>query len=69
MRLNAEVKKCLLALLLHFPDKALPEYKELGDRTRKANHTAIILEDEAWDIRQLLISLAVRYGADSPSPN
>lgn len=50
-----------------FPEKSLAEYIQLGDHARKANYTAIVLEDEAWAIRQLLISLAIKYGARSTS--
>jgi hypothetical protein len=63
VRLSSEVKRNILALLMVFPEKSVPEYIQLGDHARKANYTAIVLEDEAWAIRQLLISLATKYGA------
>jgi len=50
---------------MHFPQKAIPEYQELSEHTSQSNHNAIILEKEAWAIRQVLISLALKYGADS----
>jgi hypothetical protein len=63
VKLSSEVKKGVLALLMVFPEKTLDEYIQLGAHAHKANHTAIVLEDEAWAMRQLLISLAIKYGA------
>lgn len=69
VKLSAEVKKSVLALLMVFPEKSLAEYVQLGDHAQKANHTAIVLEDEAWAMRQLLISLAIKYGATDNHPS
>jgi hypothetical protein len=63
--LNAEVKKWLVTVLLHYPNKGLPEYSELLQRTHRANWTAIMIEEHAWAIRQLLIDLAVRFESES----
>ena len=62
MRLDTEVKNCLFALLMHFPEKALPEYQELAKLVTKANWATSIQLDKAWEIRHLLFSLASKYG-------
>jgi hypothetical protein len=64
-KLSADVKKGIIAVLMNVPDKTQPEYHQLGVHAEKANHTAIILQPEAWAIRQLLINFAIKYGAST----
>jgi hypothetical protein len=59
VRLNSEVKKCLLAILMYYPGKKDAAFGKLEECARKANYNAILKEDEAWEIRQTLITLAV----------
>lgn len=59
VRLSSEAKKCLLAILMYYHDKRDSELAKLSETTRKANWNAILKEDEAWELRQSLISLAL----------
>jgi hypothetical protein len=59
--LSAEVKKWVVVTLMSYPNKDIHEFKELLRHTHEANFEAVIQEDHAWEIRQLLIKLAVQY--------
>jgi hypothetical protein len=59
--LSAEVKKWVVVTLMSYPHKDMQEFKELLRHTHEANFEAVIQEDHAWEMRQLLIKLAVQY--------
>jgi hypothetical protein len=63
VKLSSELKRSMLAVLLWFPEKTRTEYLDLGQNAELANHNAIVLEKQAWAIRQVLIKLATSLGA------
>jgi len=58
---NAEISRSLIALLMHYPDKESPDYKALKENVFNGNFKAVIEPEFAWEIRQIIVRLAVEF--------
>jgi hypothetical protein len=61
VRLNSEVMKWIVSVFMFYPKTDVNEYESLLRFTYEGNHQAIMLEKQAWEVRQLLVSLAAIY--------
>jgi hypothetical protein len=61
VRLNSEVMKWIVSVFIFYPKTNVNGYEELLRFTYQGNHQAIMKEEQAWAVRQLLVSLAAIY--------
>jgi hypothetical protein len=62
---SAETQSWLVSLLAVYPEKSSKEYAELTAGVDRAMWKAVPDVGDVWDIRQLIVKLATRFGTTS----